>query len=304
MKISLITPTYNQGQYLEETIRSVLDQGVPDLEYIVLDGGSTDGTPEILERYSDRLAYWCSERDRGQVDALNKGFARATGDIVGFINSDDVLLPGALRTVLDAFTRQPDLDLVYGGVEWMNGDGQGAGFHAGEISDLADVLDVYDVWWRERQWVQPEVFYRRTLKERVGAFDERYNLAFDYDFWVRCFLAGARVARLPERLVRFRLHSGQKSAAAQKAADEIRTIVQRHLEKDPPIPAARRRLIEAQLGYDIYQLGQNVWAGRPRPSFFSALLSHPQWLLAPAARKRATAAVARVLLGRKKAATP
>jgi hypothetical protein len=186
----------------------------------------------------------------------------------------------------------------------MDGQGESVGFHAGDISDLAEVLDVYDVWWRERQWVQPEVFYRRTLKEKVGVFDERYNLAFDYDFWVRCFLAGARVARLPERLVRFRLHAGQKSAAAQKAADEIRTIVQRHLERDPPIPAARRRLIEAQLGYDIYQLGQNVWAGSPRPSFFAALLSHPQWLLAPAARKRATAAVGRLFLGRKKAVAP
>jgi cellulose synthase/poly-beta-1,6-N-acetylglucosamine synthase-like glycosyltransferase len=104
-----------------------------------------------LERYGPRLAYWCSERDRGQVDALNKGFARATGEIVGFINSDDVLLPGALRTVLDAFARQPEVDLVYGGVEWMDGDGKSVGFHAGDISDLAEVLDVYDVWWRERQ---------------------------------------------------------------------------------------------------------------------------------------------------------
>ena len=294
MKVSLVTPTFNQAQHLEETIDSVLAQDVPELEYIVVDGGSTDGTVDILRRHERRLAWWCSERDRGQVEALNKGFARATGAIFGFINSDDVLLPGALRAVLDAFAR-PETDLVYGGVEWMDARSQTLGFHHGRISSLAEVLDIYGVWWRERQWVQPEVFFRRALKERVGQFDERYNLAFDFDFWVRCFEAGAVVTSLPQTLVRFRLHADQKSSASGKAADEIRAVVRRHLDAGAAVGGFQRAKLEAQLSYDQYQLGQSGSADQPRPSFFQALLQRPDWLLAPPARKRARDACLKLL---------
>ena len=294
MKISLITPCFNSAAYLEETIRSVLEQGVPELEYFVMDGGSTDGTVEIIRRYADRLAGWVSEKDGGQVDALNKGFARATGDIVGFINADDVLLPGALRAVLRAFTARPELELVYGEVEWIDGEGRHTGSHAGKISNLDEALDIYSVWWSQRQWVQPEVFYRRTLKERVGPFDERYNLAFDFDFWVRCFRANVVVEKLPEALVQFRVHPNQKSSAATKAADEIRTIVRRHLDDGAAISPSERRRLEARLSYDLYQLRNG-----DRPGFLRALLGNPNWLLAPEVRDRIRAACTRFLSQRK-----
>ena len=114
MKISIVTPCYNAAATIEETIRSVLDQEGVDLEYIVCDGGSTDGTADIIRRYESRLAWWVSERDRGQVDAINKGFVRATGDVLGFLNGDDVLAPGALKTVCETFGKNPNADIVQG----------------------------------------------------------------------------------------------------------------------------------------------------------------------------------------------
>jgi glycosyltransferase involved in cell wall biosynthesis len=288
VKISLVTPCYQSAAFLEQTILSVLSQGVADLEYLIVDGGSTDGTVDIIRRYADRLAWWVSESDRGQVDALNKGFARVTGEIVGFLNADDVLRPGALQAVLQAFAQQPEIDLVYGEVEWIDHAGRPTGSHAGNISNLDEALDIYGVWWSQRQWVQPEVFYRRTLKERVGPFDERYHLAFDFDFWVRCFRAGARVARLPEQLVQFRLHPNQKSTAAGQAAEEIRTIVRRHLDDGAAMSPRHRRRLEARLSYDDYQLTSGA-----RPGFFRALLGNPGWLRAPEVRERLRAACAR-----------
>lgn len=297
MKISLVTPCYNSAAYIEATIRSVLEQEIPQLEYFVIDGGSNDGTVEIIQRYADRLTGWVSEKDSGQVEALNKGFARATGDIVGFINADDVLLPGALRAVLQAFTERPEAELVYGEVEWIDGEGRPTGSHAGQISNLDEALDIYSVWWSQRQWVQPEVFYRRSLKERVGAFDQRYNLAFDFDFWVRCFRAKAVVERLAEPLVQFRVHPNQKSSAATKAADEIRAIVRSHLDDGAALSPSQRRRLEARLSYDLYQLGRDG-----RPSFFRALVGNPGWLRAPEVRERIRAACMRIFSQRKRLA--
>ncbi|HEX8295735.1 MAG TPA: glycosyltransferase family 2 protein [Chthoniobacteraceae bacterium] len=286
MKLSLITPCFNSGAYLEATIRSVLDQGITDLEYLVVDGGSTDATPEIIARYRHQLAWSVSERDRGQVDALNKGFTRATGEIVGFLNADDVLRPGALAAVLAAFQAQPETDLVYGEVEWIDAEGKHLGDHAGRISSLDEVLDIYRVWWNRRQWVQPEVFYRRSLKERVGSFDERYQLAFDYDFWVRCFRAGARVQKLPQQLVQFRLHAAQKSTASEQAADEIRAIVQEHLSANLPLNPFTAWRLRADLSYDLYQGGKLDSPGQARPSFAASLLRNPSWLLCAPVRER------------------
>jgi glycosyltransferase involved in cell wall biosynthesis len=294
VKISLVTPCYNAARFIAETIESVLAQDLPDLEYIVLDGGSKDGTADIIRRYESRLAWWVSEPDAGQTSAINRGLARATGDVLGFLNADDVLTPGALRAVLDAFGQNPNAELAVGEVEWIDADGRALGTkHSSDIADLGDALDIYRVWWGQRQFVQPEVFFRRALWERVGAFDESYHLAFDYDYWVRCFRAGARVAKIPRPLVRFRLHDAQKSVASEEAANEIRMIVRKTLDTQPPIPHRLRRRLEAQLSYDLYQLGRESWAGRPRPSFGAALLQHPGWIFSPEVRARLKAACQR-----------
>jgi hypothetical protein len=148
---------------------------------------------------------------------------------------------------------------------------------------MSEILDIYGVWWNKRNWVQPEVFWRRSLWDRVGPFNEEFDLAFDYDFWVRCFNEGARVRRLPRVLAKFRRHSAQKSMAASKAAAEIRTIVLRKLNSVDSLNFWCRFNLQNRLSYDMYQSGQS---GLPRPQFFRALLGHPHWLLLPEVRKR------------------
>src|ERR1700733_12228454 len=124
MKIGLVTPSFNSAATIEETIQSVLGQEGVDLEYVVMDGGSTDGTVEIIKKYESRLSWWVSERDGGQAEALNKAFSRLTGKVLSFLNADDVLMPGALKTIADAFTARPDADIIHGGVEWIDFEGR------------------------------------------------------------------------------------------------------------------------------------------------------------------------------------
>jgi glycosyltransferase involved in cell wall biosynthesis len=265
------------------------------------DGGSTDRTLEIARAKARPEDTIMSERDEGQTDALNRAFAKMGGSIVGFINGDDILAPGTAERVVTFFDDHPHVDLIYGCVEWMDAGGQVTGFHRGRIDSLAELLDVYNVWWGEKQWVQPEVFFRRSLFERVGGFNCEYNLAFDYDFWVRCMLAGARVAHTPAITARFRIHVAQKSTAANRAADEIRAIVQRHLPK-ARINLWRRLKLRAALSYDLYQLGRTTPDGAQRASFARALLLHPHWWLSPLARSRAQSSLAKALPFRRRRA--
>lgn len=289
MKVSIVTVSFNSARTIDETIQSVLTQEGVELEYLIVDGASGDGTAEIIRKYEAQLAWWVSERDRGQVEALNKGFARATGDVLGFLNADDVLLPGTLREVCARFAQAPEKDIVYGGVEWIDLEGRSLGTHFGSIASLEEILDVFNVWWGERQWVQPEVFFRRSLKEKAGAFDERYQLAFDYDFWVRCFLAGAKVSQLPVPLVKFRRHAAQKSADFQRAVDEITASMGEHLATHPPISRWKHRELSARLAYTRYQ----KLPIEQRPSFASALVRHPGWLFSPEVRQRILTSLSR-----------
>lgn len=288
--LTLAVPVFNAAHFLPHTLESLIAQG-DAVRWWLQDGGSTDETVAIARRFARPCDTVVSEPDKGQADALNRAFRSMGGDIVGFLNGDDLLAPGAARRVLDFFAAHPEIDLVYGSVQWIDADGRPEGTHTGRIASLAEALDIYSVWWADRQWVQPEVFFRRSLWERAGGFDTTYDLAFDYAFWVRCFLAGARVAHLPEVLCHFRRHAAQKSSAAERAADEIRAIVTRYLP-DASIPTATRWAIEAQLCYDHYQGGRSPRSGR---HFLTEFLRHPHWLLSPWARERAAAACARRL---------
>ena len=287
----LAVPVFNGERYLAETLASLNANGA-HVRWWLQDGASKDRTLEIargLARPGDIIE---SAPDGGQADALNTAMKAMGGEIIGFLNGDDLLAENAAERVLDFFAEHPEIDLVYGSVDWIDEHGALTGTHTGRIESLADALDIYGVWWSRRQWVQPEVFFRRALFEKAGGFDPGYHLAFDYDFWVRCFRAGARVAHLPATLTRFRLHAGQKSAAAESAADEIRTIVQKTLAARPTLNPVRRWKIEAQLGYDLYQSGKSG-AGR---GFFSALIRHPYWLLSPHAWQRVRAACVRLFV--------
>lgn len=288
----LAVPVFNGERFLAETLSSLNANG-PRLRWWLQDGASTDRTVEIARSFARPGNTVVTEPDQGQTDAINRAMARMGGEIIGFINADDCLLPDTAERVLAFFAANPEIDLICGGVEWIDESSTSTGRHVGRIESLEEVLDIYGVWWRERQWVQPEVFYRRSLFERVGRFDTRYQLAFDYDFWVRCFLAGARVAHVPYIFARFRRHPAQKSTAAERAADEIRAILQRHLP-NAPIRTWKRRALYAQLSYDAYQSGRRP--GPRKPMMFE-LLRNPEWLLAPQVRARLQTACSRRILG-------
>ena len=147
-KISIITPSFNQAVYLQQTIESVLEQNHQPLEYIIIDGGSTDGSVEIIKKYEKHLAYWVSEPDRGQSDAINKGLRRASGDVIAYINSDDFYLEGAFQRVSDAFLSAPNAGIYYGRCRTVGKDGLQTGeVRAGAIATYAEMLDLWDVWW-------------------------------------------------------------------------------------------------------------------------------------------------------------
>ncbi len=292
--LTLAVPVFNAERFLAATLDSLNAEG-DALRWWLQDGASTDRTLEIARTAARAGDIVASAPDRGQADAINTAMRQMGGEIVGFINGDDILAGGTARRVLDYFTAHPEIDLVYGSVDWIDENGAVTGHHTGAIDSLASVLDIYQFWWANRQWVQPEVFYRRSLFEKVGGFDISYHLAFDYDFWVRCFLAGARVAHIPQVFANFRLHAAQKSNASAKAASEIRKIVRRTLDSGAPISAWKRWCLSAQLEYDRYQIGETVDANGHRPSFASAIFRNPQWLLSKLVRSRTHSSLAKAL---------
>jgi FkbM family methyltransferase len=209
--ISIVTPTLNQARFIERTIRSVLSQGYPALEYVVQDGASDDGTSAVLDAYRDRLSACVSEPDSGQADALNRGFARTSGEIMAWINSDDGLLPGALAAVARHFARNPETDLVYGHRLLIDTDDRLVGSwimprHEDWTLDCADLIPQETVFWRRRIW------------EATGArLDVRYRYALDWELLLRFREAGARMVRLPLPLGACRINNGEKTKTELEA---------------------------------------------------------------------------------------
>src|SRR5262245_55320015 len=216
--ISIITPSFNQARYLERTILSVLSQDYPKVEYMIIDGGSMDGSGDIIKNYSSKLEYWVSEKDSGQSHAINKGLARASGDILAYLNSDDFYLQNALGLIADSFTSDPGLDLVYGSCQIVDAEGKTIGHRRGSISRYDQILDLWGVWWRQKNFVQPEVFWSRKITERIGLFREDLYWVMDYEYWLRIFKAGGCVRSLDHELAAFRVHDLQKSKQPEKTA--------------------------------------------------------------------------------------
>ena len=211
-KISIVTPSFNQGQFLEETICSVLDQEYANLEYIVIDGGSSDESVDIIRKYEKHLAYWESEKDRGQVHAINKGLARTTGDIFAYINSDDVYRPGAFATVADYFTQQPNAEWVCGDTEMF-----GEGYATEIIQAVVPKSAAHCLSW-DYKAPQPGHFWKRKLMG--DGFDEDWRYDFDHDLYVRLLLAGHKCEHIPQTFAGYRLHPASKTVAEERRFDE------------------------------------------------------------------------------------
>ena len=205
--VSIITPSYNQARYLESTIRSVLDQDYPHIEYIVIDGGSTDGSVEILRRYSERLAGWVSEKDRGQTDAINKGFARARGEILAWLNSDDTYEPHAIREAVQFLQERPEIGLVYGDANFIDENGGVIGRFPAAQTDYRRLRQGYV------HIPQQAAFWRADLWRKVAPLDPSFYFAMDYDLWVR-LAALAPLLFTPRVWANFRLHSQGKTIRA------------------------------------------------------------------------------------------
>jgi len=202
--VSIITPSYNQGKFLEETIQSVLGQDYPDLEYIIIDGGSTDRSVEIIRKYSSRLGWWVSEPDQGQTDAINKGFTKASGKILAWLNSDDTYLPGAISEAVAYLQAHPEAGMVYGDANLIDEKGQVIGKFPARQTDYRRLRRGYV------HIPQQASFFRARLWKKVGPLDPSFYFAMDYDLWVRL----AREAPLhhhPRLWANFRLHGSGKS---------------------------------------------------------------------------------------------
>jgi len=219
-RLSIITPSFNQGRFLEETILSVLNQNYENLEYIIIDGGSSDDSVDIIRRYERHLAWWISEPDRGQVHAINKGIERITGDVAAFINSDDVYLPGAFAAAMNVFRENPQC-------QWLCGDTIlfGDGYPTEPVEAVVPKSAAHCLSWAFRA-PQPGMFWRSPLLKRK--FDERWQYVFDCDLYTRLLLEGFTCTHLPSAVAKYRLHPTSKTVAEGDRMDREFDAIAEH----------------------------------------------------------------------------
>jgi glycosyltransferase involved in cell wall biosynthesis len=249
--VSIVTPSYNQAQFLEETILSVLKQDYPNIEYIIIDGESRDGSVEIIRKYENRIAYWLSEKDRGQSNAINKGLKRSCGEIVAYLNSDDMYLDGTISRAVEYLIENSDVDVIYGDCRVVDE-------RNGTVSIWRSrEFDLYDELCRNFIY-QPTVFMRRRVLNWVGYFDEDLNYAMDIDYWYRAALH-ATFAYIPTELAVFRITRDSKTGKNKALfVRERETVLHRFLSKcaDDAITQWRKGV----LAWHHYHGGQQLYA--------------------------------------------
>ncbi|MCW5771039.1 MAG: glycosyltransferase, partial [Rhodospirillaceae bacterium] len=219
--VSIVTPSFNHARFLRRTIDSVLAQTYPHIDYVVMDGGSTDGSRDILESYGDSLR-WRSERDKGQTDAINKGFAQCRGQIRAYLNSDDMLLPDAVARAVDHFERHPACDMVYGKAHYIDAEDRRTGDYNTAPYSFARLMEDCCV-------CQPAAFWTAAIAEAVGPFDDTLDFAMDYDYWLRIARAGGHIAHMDAFLANSRLHADAKTLTRRSDIyREIFAVCRRH----------------------------------------------------------------------------
>jgi glycosyltransferase involved in cell wall biosynthesis len=220
--VSVITPSFNQGQFIEETILSIKKQDYPHIEHIVVDGGSSDDTLALLRKY-DKDITWVSEPDNGQTHAINKGIRMARGDIITYLNSDDIVLPCAVSAVVEAFTRNPEVDFIYG--DYMIIDTRGNHL----LSRKTIGYDKNILLYGRALISQPASFFRRNVIDRIGYFDESYDFCMDIEFWLRAVVKGIKFHRINYSLAAQRLHHDAKTMTIRwKLDDQHRKILNKN----------------------------------------------------------------------------
>jgi len=240
-KISVVIPSFNQAPFLERAIQSVIAQNYPNIEIMVVDGGSTDGSQKIIRKLSHYLTWWCSEPDRGQAHALNKGFVHANGEIMAWLNSDDCLVPGVMARVADYFTLRHDVEVVYGHRIMIDERGKEIGRwilprHSSRVLNWADFIP------------QETLFWRRTLWDRIGGkLNEEFRFAMDWELLLRFQDSGAEMVRLPFFIGLFRVHEGQKTSSEieEMGFPEMQRLRSWSLGSPPP----QYRVAWAVIGY-------------------------------------------------------
>lgn len=221
--VSIVTPSFNQAEYIEMTLQSVLRQEYKPIEYIVIDGASTDGSRDIIESYSDQLDYWISEPDQGQVDAINKGLRKATGEVVAWINSDDMYVAGAVQEAVNALRENPEVGMVYGDGIMVDGTNKLLDLHTYRTYDALDLL-CFDVL------LQPTVFMRREVLNNVGLLSTDYHMVLDHDLWIR-IAAERPILHVPSFWAVERTHEKAKTVAATGTFVEEAAILLQQAEK-------------------------------------------------------------------------
>jgi hypothetical protein len=220
-KITIVTPSFNHGRFIEQTIKSIIDQGYPNLEYFVMDGGSTDETVSILKKYDEYIDFWTSAPDKGQAAAINKGFGMATGEILTWLNSDDTYEPGVLAAVANAFQENPDFDVVSGRCCIWYGDNRNKLVAPSPLRSFDDFLKIKTNWMNGRLIAQPEAFFRRRAFEKVDHIREELFYCFDACMWMDMAKKGCTFHSIDQHWANLRIHKGQKIQNIAGSLEEL-----------------------------------------------------------------------------------
>lgn len=274
--VSIITPSYNQAKYLEQTLRSVLQQDYPFIEYIVIDGASTDGSVDIIKKYANKLAYWISEKDSGQAEAINKGFARATGGIVAWLNSDDYYLPGAVSAAVKACDENPEAVLVYGNMLAVDENGKPFNALTYKSLTLEDLLCFQIIG-------QPAVFMRRSALQKTSGLNPDFHFLLDHLLWIQLAQHG-KILHVNQTWSAARYHPEAKNRA--KAAEfgreafRILDVVSRDENLAPVLAKVKRRARASAHRVDSRYLLDGGLPAQSLAAWFRALFIHPPTALA------------------------
>lgn len=262
MKVSIVIPSFNQGNFIEETLLSIFNQTYTDYEIIIMDGGSTDSTVEILEKYDKKIDFWVSERDEGQTDALKKGFDKASGEIFCWLCSDDLLEPNSLKYVTDFFTKNPKEQVVTGNATWIDIKGKILKYNK-------DIPFIKWIWLYSYNYVvQPSTFWKASIYKKVGGMDVSKNLTMDSDLWIK-FSQYCKINKIEKYLSRLRLYPEQKNVRLRDESNKEDIIIRKMYGVDRNSPTSK--LLLTPLAYFVRILLKLFYGSYFSPQFFRNL---------------------------------